>query len=163
MKRSMLLIVSIIAIAWIGPANAFGQGRGRGIGLGRKSDVFVNSHDARSGRLDGRGRQIGSRTILVVPRNRGRGVGLARKSRFINGHDARDGRFDGRGPRMNRGFFSNGIPIPRGSRIRHRMIVHDSDRDQFRSTERLNRLEMLRRERIAEQRRFGNRSGRRRP
>jgi len=98
MKRNMLLIVSIIAIVWIGPANAFGQGRGRGIGLGRKSDVFVNSHDARSGRWDGRGRQIGSRTILVVPRNRGRGIGLARKSRFINGHDARSGRFDGRGP-----------------------------------------------------------------
>jgi len=158
----MLLIVSIIAIVWIGPANAFGQGRGRGIGLGRKSDVFVNRHDARIGRLDGRGPQIGSRTILVVPRNRGRGIGLARKSRFINGHDARDGRFDGRGPRMNRGF-SNGIFIPRGSRIRHRMIVRDSDRDQFRRTERLNRLEMLRQERIAEQRRFGNRSGWRRP
>ena len=98
MKRSMLLIVSIIAIVWIGPANTLGQGRGRGIGLGRKSDVFVNRHDARSGRLDGRGPQIGSRTILVVPRNRGRGIGLARKSRFINGHDARSGRFDGRGP-----------------------------------------------------------------
>ena len=162
MKRSMLLIVSIIAIVWIGPANTLGQGRGRGIGLGRKSDVFVNRHDARIGRLDGRGPQIGSRTILVVPRNRGRGIGLARKSRFINGHDARDGRFDGRGPRMNRGF-SNGIFIPRGSRIRHRMIVRDSDRDQFRRTERLNRLEMLRQERIAEQRRFGNRSGWRRP
>ena len=31
--------------------------------------------------------------------DRGRGIGLARKSRFINGHDARNGRFDGRGPR----------------------------------------------------------------
>ena len=166
MKRSFLLIVSIIAIAWIVPTNAFGQGRGRGIGPGRKSDVFVNSHDARIGRigrLDGRGPQIGSRTILVVPRHRGRGIGLARKSRFINGHDARDGRFDGRGPRVNRGFFSNGIFIPRGSRVRHRMIVRDSDRDQFRRTERLNRLEMLRRERIAEQRHFGNRFGWRRP
>jgi len=163
MKRSMLLIVSIIAIVWIGPANTLGQGRGRGIGLGRKSDVFVNRHDARSGRLDGRGPQIGSRTILVVPRNRGRGIGLARKSRFINGHDARDGRFDGRGPRMNRGFFSNGIFIPRGSRVRHRTIVRDSDSNQFRRTERLNRLEMLRRERIAERRHFGNRFGWRRP
>jgi hypothetical protein len=163
MKRSALLIVSIIAIVWIVPASAFGQGRGRGIGLGRQSDVFVNNHDARLGRWDGRGPQIGSRTILVAPRNRGRGIGLARKSRFINGHDARDGRFDGRGPRMNRGFFRNGIFIPRGSRVRHRMIVRDSDSDQFRRTERLNRLEMLRRERIAEQRRFGNRSGWRRP
>jgi len=62
MKRSMLLIASIIAIVWIGPANTLGQGRGRGIGLGRKSDVFVNRHDAPAdagtdagGRLD-RGR-----------------------------------------------------------------------------------------------------------
>ncbi len=115
MRRSLLLIVSVIAIVWIVPADAFGQGRGRGIGLGRRSDVFVNSRDARGGRFDGRGPQIGSRSILVVPRNRGRGIGLARilvvprnrgrgiglarKSRFINGHDARNGRFDGRGPR----------------------------------------------------------------
>ena len=99
MKRNLLLMVFIIAVVGIWPANAFGQGRGRGIGLGRKSDVFVNSHDARIGRLDGRGPQIGQRSILVVPRNRGRGIGLARKSRFINGHDARNGRFDGRGPR----------------------------------------------------------------
>ena len=163
MKRSTLLIVAILALVWIVPANTFGQGRGRGMGLGRKSDVFVNSHDARIGRLDGRGPQFGSRTILVVPRNHGRGVGLARKSRFINGHDARDGRWDGRGPRMNRGFFRNGIFIPRGSRLRHRMIVRDSDGDRFRRTERLNRLEMLRRERIAEQRRFGNQFVWRRP
>ena len=163
MKRSALLIVFIITIVWIVPTDAFGQGRGRGIGLGRKSNVFVNSHDARLGRLDGRGPQIGSRTILVVQRHRGRGIGLARKSRFINGHDARDGRFDGRGPRTTRGFFSNGIFIPRGSRVRHRMIVRDSDSDQFRRAERLNRLEMLRRERIAEQRHFGNRSSWRRP
>ncbi len=99
MRRSLLLIVSIIAIVWIVPANAFGQGRGRGSGLGRESAVFVNGHNARLGRLDGRGPQIGQRTILMVPRHSGRGIGLARKSRFINGHDARDGRFDGRGPR----------------------------------------------------------------
>src|SRR6266850_343155 len=140
MKRSVLLIVFIIAIVWIVPSDAFGQGRGRGIGLGRKSDVFVNSHDARSGSPDGRGPQFGSRTSLEAPRNRGRGIGLARKSRFSNGHDARDGRWDGRGPRMNRGFFSNGVFIPRGSRVRHSMIVRDSDSDQFRRTERLNRI-----------------------
>ena len=103
MRRSLLLIVSIIAIVWIVPADAFGQGRGRGIGLGRRSDVFVNSHDARDGRFDRRGPQIGSRSILVVPRNRGRGIGLARKSRFINGHDARNGRFDGGGPQSGLG------------------------------------------------------------
>jgi hypothetical protein len=146
MRRSLLLIVSIIAIVWIGPANALGQGRGRGIGLGRKSDVFVNSHDARIGRLDGRGPNLNRKC-----------------GKFVNCHDARNGRLDGRGPRITRGLFSNGVFVPKGSRVRQRMIVRDSGSDQFRRTERLNRLEMLRRERIAEQRRFGNRSGWRRP
>jgi hypothetical protein len=104
MRRTGLLIVtiiiSIIAILWIVPADAVGQGRGRGGGQERKLDTFMNGHDARDGRFDGRGPQIGSRSILVVPRNRGRGIGLARKSRFINGHDARDGRFDRRGPQI---------------------------------------------------------------
>jgi hypothetical protein len=146
MRRSRLLIVFVIAVVWIVPSNAFGQGRGRGIGLGRKSDVFVNGHDARIGRLDGRG------------------PNLSRKcGKFVNCHDARDGRWDGRGPRTTRGLLSNGIFVPRGSRVRQRVIVRDLNSDQFRRTERLNRLEMLRRERVAEQRRFGNRFGWRRP
>src|SRR5260370_34767598 len=70
MRRSLLLIVSIIAIVWILPGDAFGQGHGRGIGLGRRSDVFVNSRDGRNGRFHGLGPQIGSRWDLVVPRNR---------------------------------------------------------------------------------------------
>ncbi len=100
LRRSLLLILFSVVVAW--PLTTFGQGRGRGIGRGigleRKPAIFVNGHDARDGRFDGRGPQIGRRTILVAPR--GRGIGLARKSRFINGHDARDGRFDGRGPRI---------------------------------------------------------------
>ena len=35
--------------------SVFAQGRGRGRGLERKSSVFVNGHDARDGRWDGRG------------------------------------------------------------------------------------------------------------
>lgn len=99
-RRSLLLILFTVAIAW--PATAFGQGRGRGtgrgIGVDRKPDIFINGHDARDGRWDGRGPQVQRRNILIDSRGRGRRIGLSRKSRFVNGHDARDGRFDGRGP-----------------------------------------------------------------
>jgi hypothetical protein len=37
------------------PAAAYGQGRGRGRGNKDKCDKFVNCHDARDGRVDGRG------------------------------------------------------------------------------------------------------------
>ena len=115
-------------------ASAFGQGRGRGVGLGRKSDVFVNSHDARIGRLDGRGR------------NQNWKCGV-----FVNCHDARDGRWDGRGPRTN--VARNSIFIPRSSRVR----FNRSNRQA-----RLDRLEMIRQERLAEARYFRNRGLRRR-
>lgn len=41
------------------PVDTFGQGRGRraGRGLDKKCDKFVNCHDARDGRWDGRGPQ----------------------------------------------------------------------------------------------------------
>ena len=119
---------------------AFAQGRGRGMGLGRRSDVFVNGHDARNGRLDVRGRDQSWKC----------GV-------FVNCHDARDGRLDGRGPRISRGVFRNGVFVPRGTRVRNRMIIRNFD---TRRAERLNRLEMLRQERIAERRQFGNRGRR---
>jgi hypothetical protein len=37
------------------PSLAQGQGRGRGRGRGDKCDKFINCHDARDGRVDGRG------------------------------------------------------------------------------------------------------------
>jgi hypothetical protein len=83
MKRKSLQIVSTLLIVCACSAVALAQGRGRGVGLGRRSDVFidrddrsdrqwdnrarvqdwkcgkfVNCHDARNGRLDGRGRRV---------------------------------------------------------------------------------------------------------
>ena len=98
-RKIWLILASLFLLAAL-PAATSGQGRGRGRGQEKKLDTFVNGHDARDGRFDGRGPQIGQRSILVVPRHRGRRIGLERKSRFINGHDARNGRFDGRGPRI---------------------------------------------------------------
>jgi hypothetical protein len=60
-----------ILIALSLPAVALGQGRGRGkdkgfSGLGSKCDKFVNCHDARDGRWDGRGPR---RSTLVNDRS----------------------------------------------------------------------------------------------
>ena len=137
MRRTFLRIACSVAIGCVVASVALSQGRGRGIGLGRKSDVFVNSHDARVGRLDGRGQNLSWKC-----------------GKFVNCHDARNGRLDGRGPRANRFAVRNREFVPRGSRVR---FNRNFDRDESRRRERLNRFEMLRQERIAERRRFGRR------
>ena len=65
------------------------QGRGRGLGRGHnrnwKCGVFVNCHDARNGRLDGRGpraNRIGFRNRIFV--DRGRRVRVRRNRPFDN-------------------------------------------------------------------------------
>ena len=131
----LILIISAFSIS------ALAQGRGRGVGLGRKSDVFGNGPDARNGRLINRGR------------NESWKCGV-----FVNCHDARNGRWDGRGPRFN---SRNGVFVSRGSRVRWRS-GRNFDRNAFRQS-RLERLEMLRQERSAEQRYFRNRGLVRRP
>ncbi|HWS54392.1 MAG TPA: hypothetical protein VN228_09710 [Pyrinomonadaceae bacterium] len=52
LKRSVLFGLALILAL---PAFALAQGRGRG--RGKPSEVFVNGHDARDGRTDGRGPQ----------------------------------------------------------------------------------------------------------
>ncbi len=137
MRRTFLRIACSVVIGCVVASVALSQGRGRGMGLGRKSDVFVNSHDARVGRLDGRGQNLSWKC-----------------GKFVNCHDARNGRLDGRGPRLNRVGFRNRVFVPRGSRVR---FNRNFDRDESLRRERLNRFEMLRQERIAERRRFGRR------
>jgi|SRR5215470_17340915 len=86
-----LMVVLLVSVT----LNVSAQGRGHGRGLSKKPAKFVNGHDARNGRLDGRGPRTG--LVRTVPR------GLSKKStKFVNGHDARDGRFDGRGPHPKR-------------------------------------------------------------
>ena len=81
---TLILLLSI-------PLYVSAQGRGHGRGLNQKSTKFVNGHDARNGRFDGRG----PRTSVV----RTRRGGLSKKStKFVNGHDASGRRRGGRGP-----------------------------------------------------------------
>ena len=81
---SMVLLLSI-------PVYVSAQGRGHGQGLNKKSGKFVNGHDARDGRFDGRGPRTG------LPSTRRNGLGK-KSGKFVNGHDASNGRWDGRGP-----------------------------------------------------------------
>ena len=62
MKKSALmkwhaLVIAVVMIAstFLLPSYAFAQGRGHGRGLSKKSAKFINGHDARAGRWDGRG------------------------------------------------------------------------------------------------------------
>ncbi len=95
-NRKMLLVVAGLFLLAAVPAMSVGQGRGRG--QEKKLDKFVNGHDARDGRWDGRGPRIGRRSIIsnMIIRQR-------RVDRFRNRDFERNDRFSNRGLRR-RGF-----------------------------------------------------------
>jgi len=74
---ALLIAVVMIASTFLLPSYGFAQGRGRGRVLSKKSAKFVNRHDARDGRWDGRGPKlkIGKR----IYRGRGRHRGWVRR------------------------------------------------------------------------------------
>lgn len=63
MRLSILAIVMMLLI----PSYGYAQGRGHGRGQAKKFGKFINGHDARDGRWDGRGpkrkRFIGKRRV----------------------------------------------------------------------------------------------------
>jgi hypothetical protein len=107
------MIVLTLLLAVVIPATALGQGRGHGRGHGKgglfgsqhnKCGKFVNCHDARNGRWDGRG-------------PRGDRVGLRNRIRTRRIRNLEDDRFVLRNRRLNRdnNFWRN-----RGRRIGRR-------------------------------------------
>ena len=56
-KGSVLLLAVLNLVTTISPVQALGQGRGHG--QSKKSQKFINGHDARDGRWDGRGPRPG--------------------------------------------------------------------------------------------------------
>ena len=97
---SMITLTILLAVAL--PATALGQGRGRGHGRGgifssskNKCGKFVNCHDARDGRWDGRG-------------PRGTRVGNIQGRRYRNRRywDSNNDRFS-RNRRMHRNYWRN--------------------------------------------------------
>jgi len=84
--RFILMLATALLIFAV-PMLTAAQGRGRGLGRGHnrnwKCSIFVNCHDARDGRLDGRGpraNRIGLRNGVFV--NRGRRVRVRRFRSF---------------------------------------------------------------------------------
>lgn len=73
-RRNRFLSVAMMALllALIIPATALGQGRRyrRGGVLGNRCGVFVNCHDARDGRWDGRGPRGDRVGNVILLRNR---------------------------------------------------------------------------------------------
>ncbi len=76
-SRKILLVLTSALLLLTLPALSVAQGRGRGLARGHnknwKCGVFVNCHDARNGRLDGRGpraNRIGFRNRVFVSRGR---------------------------------------------------------------------------------------------
>jgi len=126
-KTLLLVLVSVFLVAAI-PTVTSAQGRGRGRGQEKKLDKFVNGHDARDGRWDGRG----PRATRVGRRIRDDRI-------FFPGRNTR---------RINRG---NSILIPRNRTWRNRRIDRDGDgdvdRNDFLLGRRQNRLERLERRR----------------
>jgi hypothetical protein len=60
-RKIWLVVASLFLLAAL-PAMSFAQGRGRG--QEKKLDRFVNGHDARDGRWDGRGPGFGRRAVI---------------------------------------------------------------------------------------------------
>ncbi len=144
MKKNIIRISCGLMILLVVTTAAFAQGRGKGFGRGRNADGFDNGRDWRN-----------------RPRNNGNGRNQDWKcGKFVNCHDARDGRVDGRGPGVSdyrnryyrNGYFRDGVFVPQGVRVRNRF-----EREGFRRSARFDRLESLRRERLAERRYFQNR------
>ena len=75
----VLIAVLVLAASLSLPTYAVAQGNGRGRGLTKKSQKFVNGHDARAGRWDGRGPR--PRLVWTNRRQRRNGVWLVRRQR----------------------------------------------------------------------------------
>lgn len=94
-NRKMLLVVASLFLLAAVPAMSVGQGRGRG--QEKKLDKFVNGHDARDGRWDGRGPGYSRRSLL------GNDMRHRRWNRLRNRDFQTTDRFSNRGLRR-RGF-----------------------------------------------------------
>ena len=95
-NRKILLMVASLLLLVALPVTSFAQGRGRG--QQKKLDRFVNGHDARDGRWDGRGAQY-SRRSLIGNVMRQRRSNRFRNRDFERQDFERNSRFDNRGSR----------------------------------------------------------------
>jgi hypothetical protein len=70
-SKSLFGILVLALMVFVGMStDAMAQGRGRGRGLDKKCEKFVNCHDARDGRWDGRGPNRDDRFGNIFRRSR---------------------------------------------------------------------------------------------
>ena len=88
-----ILVLSLLMVAGVA-TDAMGQGRGRRAsrGFDRKCEKFVNCHDARDGRWDGRGPNRRSGNFFRRRRNRDRDFDSIRWRRRHRDRDFNDDR-----------------------------------------------------------------------
>lgn len=86
-----LIVMSLFLLVSL-PAMTSAQGRGRG--LDKKQDRFVNGHDARDGRWDGRGARFGRRSNVGNDLWRQRQSRRLRNREFNRNDRFRDRRFE---------------------------------------------------------------------
>lgn len=86
LRRVTVVIAGIVLCAsLLLPTQVVAQGNGRGRGQAKKSQKFINGHDARSGRWDGRGPRprLGVRTFRRNGRHRGWTIRRHKKVRVL--------------------------------------------------------------------------------
>lgn len=112
----LILLLAVPAVS-LAQGRGYGRGRGRGPDLDKKCGKFVNCHDARDGRWDGRGpRSRGSRVGNIYRRNRRVNDIFFPRTRRVDRdgdgdfdrNDVRIGRRDGRIERLERRNRRNG-------------------------------------------------------
>lgn len=96
-NRKILLVVASLFLLAALPAVSLAQGRGRG--QEKKLDRFVNGHDARDGRWDGRGPGYSRRSLI------GNEMRQRRANRLRNRNFELNNRFNNR--RLSRRGFNN--------------------------------------------------------
>src|SRR5262249_43158091 len=82
-RAHLLMTIFVIACTLFASTTGFGQGRGHGRGLDKKAGKFINGHDARDGRWDGRGPKS---RIILRPYYRGY---YGERARWRHGHKRR--------------------------------------------------------------------------
>jgi hypothetical protein len=112
-RKIWLVLMSLFLLVTL-PVVTSAQRRGRGRGQEKKLDKFVNGHDARNGRWDGRGprygRGIGVSNVILRQR---------RADRFRARELQRNERLRNRGIELRRRGFSNDNFL-RSQRLRNR-------------------------------------------
>jgi hypothetical protein len=115
LNRNILMLVAGLILLTAMPATNFAQGRSRNRGQQKKLDRFVNGHDARDGRWDGRGPRSARRSVISnVIRQR-------RIDRLRNRNFERNDRFSNRRVELRRRNLDNNNFL-RSQRLRNRRL-----------------------------------------